>query len=250
MLASFVVTALAALSGCGGAPSEPPSAAPVQPLAADPLGGVASCASYADMPEVLAYCRYQTVRQLPTLKRMEAACAAAGEWERDCRQAWVHDRMDPRSGVDTPTLMRACGSNADCAFELLDFRPIADPVEQVAFCQRYASHYLEHCAGHGMQRWWRSRPSEEEHARVAAAEWPGTVARQVGYWLAVDVACSHVGTCGATTAAVRLACEQALPQFTEPKNCPSARGSAQIQPTATPSGPPARTPPPPAPPIR
>jgi len=78
---SPLIAALAALIGCqeGSGAAEAPAPGVPPPEVADPLGGGSSCAAYAAMPKVLAYCRYQTVRHLRTVNDMERVCAAAEE---------------------------------------------------------------------------------------------------------------------------------------------------------------------------
>jgi hypothetical protein len=246
---SLVVAALAALTACG--PSEAPVAAPAAPVAL-PGGADGACGSYRELPDVYQYCLAQAVRAVRTLPEMERLCAQSGTWEKDCRHAWVHDRMRADSGFDTTTLAAACGAGTDCAFELLDFRPASDVLEQVRLCTVYAAKYRDHCVGHAFQRWWQASPDAAEHARVGAAPMEHAVAEKAGYWLAANVACSGVGACEPASAEVARACQRTLPQFAGRTGCPAATrpGGPVNPPLPGPARPPVGAPstPPPVPP--
>ena len=63
-------------------------------------------------------------------------CPQAGEWETECRHAWVSGRMQPDSGYKTEDL-KVCGENPDCTFELIDFRPEKDILAQIDLCTNH-----------------------------------------------------------------------------------------------------------------
>lgn len=177
------------------------------------------CAPYQDEPEVFGYCLYKVAGGLPSVELLDAMCSQAGDWEADCRHAWVAGNMkDPE--VPLETLIEACGGNADCTFELIDMRVSDDVVEQIERCQRWVLPYLDDCVGHAMQRWYLTKPDAEEHARLANTVLPG--ADRVGHFLGANVACREVGTCEAATSPTTSRCQKAVEHFERnPSSCPS-----------------------------
>jgi len=113
----------------------------------------------------------------------------SGEWEAECRHAWVSGRMNSDSGFSTEALLSACGENPDCTFELLDFRPEEDPLDQINLCTRYAGRYARDCTGHALQRWWLTSPDKEEIERVSGT--PLQFPDRLGYYLAASVVCTN-----------------------------------------------------------
>lgn len=187
-------------------------------MAAGPPSAMPLCDKYRDLENAYGYCVYRYVGGLRTVAEMESACALAGDWSSACHHAWVSGRMQPNTGFSTEELLAACGGNPDCAFELIDFRPEADPVEQMKLCAAHAGPYARDCAGHAMQRWWLTDPSAEEWAYLAQYTTP--FADRVGYWLGVEVGCFSKGTC-AGVGFVQQQCEQSLAQFqAKPATCP------------------------------
>ena len=81
-------------------------------------GGLPQCAQYQSSAETYGYCIYKFAGGFPSIDEVNCLCPMAGEWERECRHAWVSGRMNSNSGVDTETLLEVCGENIDCTFEL------------------------------------------------------------------------------------------------------------------------------------
>lgn len=196
--------------------------------------GIAQCDNYRTMPgDAYGYCLYKVAGGLPDVASVERVCGLAESWEDECRHAWVAGKMNEDSPYDMETLLGVCGDNADCAFELLDFRP-ADLIDtQLERCRLYAREHADNCTGHAMQRWWHAGVDAEEVARVAAM--PTAFPRKVGFWIAASVQCDGVGSCEGN-AAVQAACEGQSEAFSrKPHSCPS-KTKAPLQPGSKPAG--------------
>lgn len=127
-------------------------------------------------------------------------------------------RTDRSSGFGTEELLAVCAGNVDCAFELLDFRPSDDVIEQFELCLLHVGKYGDDCAGHALQRWWFGAPDAADVARVADARTP--FAEKVGYFVGASIACAGVGACGSRPDVVRV-CENAVDHLTRnPHLCP------------------------------
>ncbi len=150
---------------------------------------------------------------------MKRQCSQAGDWEGECRHAWVAGRMK-EEGASLEYLLDICGDNADCSFEVLDFRPDPDLVVQLSLCRKYTGPHHADCAGHAAQRWWRTSPDEEELLRVGAlaTDYPD----KVGWWVGVSVICENRGNCESGHPQSRKFCESAVKTMTkDPLQCPS-----------------------------
>lgn len=191
------------LTACQGAPSAPapvpggPSAVPTQPGANGepppiPSGALPQCKIYENT-EVYGYCIYKFAGGFPTVDEVDRLCAMAGEWEDDCRHAWVAGRMHADSGHATAELLAVCKGNPDCSFELLDFRPDPDVLVQMDDCRKHTGKYAPDCVGHAMQRWWQAGVDQAEIDRVAQA--PTPYPNKVGFWIGVSVGCYEIGAC-------------------------------------------------------
>jgi hypothetical protein len=189
-----------ALAACNPEPAAPdagPSAVPVQPGAngeppPGPGGGLPQCKIYENT-EVYGYCVTKSAGGFRTVEDVERLCATAGDWEEECRHAWVAGRMHADSGVSTDVLLEVCGANDDCRFELLDFRPEDDVLIQMDLCRKHAGKHAPDCVGHAMQRWWQAGVDQAEIDRVAAA--PTPYPNKVGFWIGVSVGCYGIGAC-------------------------------------------------------
>ncbi|MEC8381579.1 MAG: hypothetical protein VXZ96_14710 [Myxococcota bacterium] len=181
-------------------------------------GGLPQCAQYQSSAETNGSCVYKFAGGFPSIDEVNRLCPMAGEWERECRHAWVSGRMNASSGVDTQTLLEVCGENIDCTFELLDFRPSTDVLEQIALCTKYTGDYGRDCTGHAMQRWWHSKPDADDTKRVAQT--PTAFPDRVGYYIAVNVACGKTGSCEGDPR-MQTVCEKAADNFQRnPDRCP------------------------------
>ena len=159
--AALLAASLRGPLACDSEPAEEP-AAPGELSELPPPGSLPQCAPYAGDPSIYGFCISKHAGGIPSLQEMLEVCGKAGEWELDCRHGWVSGRMNNTDEFSTEDLLGACGNNVDCTFELLDFRPADEPLTQMALCTQYAGKYARDCAGHAMQRWWLTDPSEEE----------------------------------------------------------------------------------------
>jgi len=196
LYATPLIAAFATI-GCG---EEPPTESPT--FSADatgelglppPDGGIPQCDLYKDDPDVYGYCIYKFAGGFPNVDEVERLCPMAGDWEKECRHAWVSGRMNSNSGMDMDYLLEICDGNPDCTFELIDFRPNPDVLIQMDYCIKHVGPYTRDCLGHAMQRWWYTAPSTEEVARVATAKSP--YPDRIAFYVAASVACSGIGSC-------------------------------------------------------
>ena len=176
------------------------------------------CKNYVAMPEAYGYCLYKFSGGFRSAKEIEHFCPQAGEWEMECRHAWVSGRMQPDSGYKTEDLIKVCGENPDCTFELIDFRPEKDILAQIDLCTNHVKKHIQDCVGHAMQRWWYTKPDAEEVARVLKNSSP--VPDRVAFYAAASVQCSGIGTCEGDPYLVRI-CQKNMRHFKKyPKTCP------------------------------
>ncbi|MEC7949576.1 MAG: hypothetical protein VX265_18560 [Myxococcota bacterium] len=197
--------------------------------------GIPQCDAYRSLPgEAFGYCLYKIAGGLPDVASVNRVCGLAEDWEGECRHAWVAGKMNADSSFSMETLLEVCDKNADCSFELLDFRP-SDLIDtQLERCRLYAGKHAADCTGHAMQRWKLQGVDEEEVARVAAQ--PSAFPRKVGFWLAASVECDSIGACDGN-AAVQDACERQVEAFArKPEQCPS-KVKAPLQRGKTAAGP-------------
>jgi len=158
-----------------------------------PDGGIPQCELYKEDPDVYGYCIYKFAGGFPNVDEVERLCPMAGEWEKECRHAWVSGRMNATSGMDMDFLLNICDGNPDCTFELIDFRPNPDVLVQMDYCIKHVGPYTRDCLGHAMQRWWYTAPDADEVKRVASAKSP--YPDRIAFYVAASVACSGIGTC-------------------------------------------------------
>ena len=204
----FTVAAFMADQAVEDVVAEPSGASVVAPVVDS--AGIPQCDGYRSMADTYGYCLYKFAGGLPDEAAVERVCGMAGDWEDECRHAWVAGRMNPDSPFSTEALLRVCGENPDCAFELLDFRPADLVDDQLARCRDHAGRHASDCTGHAMQRWWLRGVDTDEVARVASmrTDFP----RKVGFYLAVSVQCDEVGSCEGDPA-VQDACERQVEAF-------------------------------------
>jgi hypothetical protein len=176
------------------------------------------CAKYANMEEAYGYCLYKFSGGFRSREDVERFCSQGGEWELECRHAWVSGRMQPNSGLSTTELLEACGENPDCTFELLDFRPNDDILVQIDLCSRFVKRHIRDCVGHAMQRWWYTKPDAEEVARVMGKTAP--VPDRVSFYTAASVECKGVGSCDGEKYLERLCLKNVRHFEQNPDACP------------------------------
>jgi len=117
-------------------------------------------------------------------------------------------------------LLEVCDSNADCSFELLDFRPSNEVTVQMDRCNKHAGKHAGDCTRHAMQRWFYTKPTAQDLARVAQFETDHF--DKVGYWLAAVVACQGVGECPDDDRAGKFCVSTAATFERVPTGCPAA----------------------------
>ena len=182
-------------------------------------GGIPQCAPYENDAKTYGYCLYKFAGGFPSIQEVDRLCPLAGEWEKDCRHAWVSGRMNSSSEYPTDVLLDVCQKNPDCTFELLDFRPDPDVVKQINYCVAHVGPYTRDCIGHAMQRWWYTKPNAEEVARVAKISTP--FPDRVAFYIAASVACSNIGTCEGDVRMTKV-CEKTAQHYKQyPKRCPA-----------------------------
>lgn len=128
--------------------------------------------------------------------------------------------MARSSGVSMEVLLEVCGANADCAFELLDFRPSNEVTVQMKRCAQHTAQHADDCTSHALQRWYHTKPTAADVDRVAAFETP--YFDKLGYWVGAAVQCQQVGSCPEGEQAGKF-CRHAVETFTRvPKSCPAS----------------------------
>lgn len=198
-----------------------------------PKSGHPVCDQYRHNAGAFGYCLYTQAGGFPRPDDVDRLCPLAGEWETQCRHAWVAGRMEEGSGYELEFLLEMCKGNPDCTFELLDFRPAPEIEVQLARCRQWAGVHSDNCTGHAMQRWWQGGVDADEVSRVAAM--PNPHPRKAGFWIAAAVQCQGIGSCDGDPA-VQAACEGQVEAFTrKPERCPSATKSP-LQPGNKPAG--------------
>ena len=173
------------------------------------------------MPDAHGYCLAKLGARLSTAEEVEALCPDAGEWESECRYGWVAGRMTDHR-YTTQALLEACGPSDDCAFELLDARPLDDVLAQAEACTTHAGRHARDCFGHALQRWWMDSPDAEDRARVFAAA-TANPDRQA-YYAAVYAVCEGEGSCEDLHPQARRDCTRYTDDLTRnPGRCPKRR---------------------------
>ena len=169
------------------------------------------------MPDAFGFCVYKLSGAFQSVDEVERFCPQSGTWEDECRHAWVAGHTHDTARYPTADLVKACGGNIDCAFETLDLRPDPDVLVQMQRCADWTGRFAHDCAGHSLQRWWRTNPDAAEVARVAAASTHAP--DEVGRYVALRMSCGGVGACTGDPAVV-TACTAALAELSgHPEKC-------------------------------
>jgi len=191
------------------------STGPTAPSAPTATG----CDAHAD-PAVADYCWMREGAAAADADEAAALCERARSYARDCQSQWAAARLT--SDLSTAALLAFCGDNPDCAFQVLDGRPDADVLGQIAACEA-AGPYADDCVVHALSRWRQARPDAAEVARVADA---GLAPLEVGRVVAAVVACQEVGDCG-DHPQLSAACASALAEIARtPSICATDPGRA------------------------
>ena len=182
-----------------------------------------ACRDYLNDSESFAYCMMEQVVFFTSLEDAASHCELAGEGASQCRHRWVSVQRANPDGYSREELMAFCGDNADCAFELLEFRPHENMEEQIQLCQAHTAEHVENCVGHAIQAWWLAGVSEESFR--STAEMASPYPEKMGYFLAASVVCSDppVGDCQWAHPSVIAHCERHEDAMTrKPETCPSS----------------------------
>ena len=177
------------------------------------------CEPYRDMPDAYGFCVYKFGGGFPTVEVVNKLCPQAGDWEDECRHAWVAGRMHSEKQWPTEVLAKVCDGNVDCTFELIDFRADDDVLTQFRLCDQYTGEYKTDCAGHAMQRWWSANPTESEVLEISELTTP--YSKKVGFYVALSQFCDKVGQCSDKGNSGR-SCNNSLAALTAGKiGCPA-----------------------------
>lgn len=215
------VLALAALSACTtGGPPEPAAPEPAA-VAVQLPRELHRCQPYAADPPVLAYCvagQAGSVWRTP----VETVCEHAGPYTDLCRQNWAAAAAKSDQTRTLDELLPACGSDQDCAFEVLDTRLYLDPLAIAARCAADVPRHEEDCVGHAVGFWVAKTPDLADWDSVLgyATKFPA----KVGYHLGTLVGCRELGACP-DTGEVATWCERRVKTVTvSPQKCQQPGG--------------------------
>jgi len=176
-----------------------------------------------DIQEAYGYCIYDMSGAFQSIEEVNSFCPQANNWEMECRHSWVSGKIHDTENYSTEFLLKACGENPDCTFELIDSesRQADDILVQLETCKKHVRKHLRDCVGHAMQRWYKARPNEAEVTKVMSKVAP--VPDRVAEYVAASVSCFKVGSCEGEKYLSRL-CKQKVAFFDkDPKKCPDTR---------------------------
>lgn len=194
-----------ALTACGGEPEplvQVEAEAPKTSL--NPL--LKMCDQYAGSAHLYAYCIYEQARHLPNVGGVEISCKLAGEWEADCRHAWVLQQFELKE-LNPDVLLRACGSNQECVFDVLDAVKSDQPLKQMDRCSALTENLAFHCREHALELWRVTSPTATDVQALLAKQTEPD--QQMIRFISSVVACSNVGTCSGTDS-VKRSCERSV----------------------------------------
>ena len=154
------------------------------------------CDGYVSQPEVYQFCISEYARHLPNIGGVEITCSLAGPWESDCRNAWVLQQI--HNGMrDIEILLRGCGDNKACYFDVFDNIKAVSFQVQMERCDRLSSSLGYHCREHTLELWRVEEGSAEEVAWLL--ESLESVDEQAIRFAASVIACSNIGQCSGKT---------------------------------------------------
>ncbi len=185
------VLALAALIGCGSEPAAEAPPAPA-PVAVQLPQGLHKCRPYAADPPVLAYCVAGEARSA-WREDVALICEHAGPYTAMCRQNWAVSAAKHDSNRSLDELVPACGSDQDCAFEVLDTRLYLDALGVAARCAEDVPAHEGDCLGHAIGFWVAKTTDLDDWDTVLAyaEKYPA----KLGFHLGTLVGCRELGTC-------------------------------------------------------
>ena len=181
------------------------------------------CLRYSGRPEFFGFCLYQVAQRGEGDLGVEHLCEGSASWEIECRDAWTIARARPDTHWTIDVLLSACGT-IDCRFEVLDFRPNPSIASQVVLCAEHADRFGGDCAAHGMDRWLRGAPTEQEFSSLRELD---LFPDRIGHYMGLSVSCYNVGECGDRTEADER-CSLTVTEIAEnPELCRAMRESSQ-----------------------
>jgi hypothetical protein len=186
-----------------------------------------NCQRFAGDPVLEPYCAYLAIQDNPDPEEAIEGCERAGSWEAACRGEWVS--VWGRSGkpADTTTLLKVCGANHDCAFDVIEARPSGDVTVDLKRCEEHAGAYSRDCAAHMLNRWLETGPDVTDITHLTSYE--SQHAKEQGDAVAYLSACLGVGSCQGSADMVRH-CEQTAADFRRrPDRCPHPTGGQQLR---------------------
>lgn len=176
-----------------------------------------SCGAYAGS-STYSFCLQRVSAQAARLEEMVGICAGSGEWEVECRVAWVRAHINDRR-TSRELLVAGCGGDPDCLFVVTDLRPSGTVIEQLNDCATLVRPFLGDCAGHTLRRHHPLTASTGLQEAIAEAEpWMNP---HLAAWGGVAVACGGPGSC-ADLGPLAKACEPWRARYEKnPEACPS-----------------------------
>lgn len=167
-----------------------PSPAPVDP--AHP------CDAYAAEPDVLAVCVSRRAPDHHDRAKAAAWCDQLPSPARvSCRAGWVQvAATQPQAyPASRDELLAFCDGATDCAFYVLDQRVEGDARAQIEACAAHTGRMAGDCAGHAVERFLRTRPTDDDLRAVLAGPLPDVLARKIPTYLACTgrTACPDLG---------------------------------------------------------
>ena len=194
------------------------------------------CSPYAHT-STYGWCMADAVHALTDPSRLDAHCAQAAPYTRECRHRFVA-RFVPDMRVDRPTLLRWCGDGDDCRLEVIEARPEPDIHPQLQLCDAEAGRFAADCATHALQRWATGTPSTTDIDALVAN--PVADPQLVGGWIGAAVACRQVGRCPAHGPTASACAEGASLMQRSPERCPQPAHAQPARGLAAPGSPPPR----------
>jgi len=207
LFSAFAFTAFA-LSACLGEPEPPVQVEATAPKTSlNPL--LKMCDQYAGSAQLYSFCIYEQARHLPNVGGVEISCKLAGEWEDDCRHAWVLQQFELKE-INPDVLLRACGSNQSCVFDVLDAVKSDQPLAQMGRCTALTENLAFHCREHALELWRVTSPTATDVQGLLAKQTEPDA--QMIRFVSSVVACSNVGACSGTDS-VKRACERSVERY-------------------------------------
>lgn len=168
-------------------PQGPPLGVNNHPINTQEPRLVSDCVSYMSMPNIYGYCLVQVAGRGQGMETATDVCGDAGDWETECRMAWVASRSEPHTRWSMEDLLASCPQHVgDCHFEVIDTRWNKDVFVQMDLCFKHARSFTGDCIAHALDRWIREKPSRDEVVRVANTN---IAPDRIGHYIAAAYVC-------------------------------------------------------------